>query len=111
MEQMKLPHAISILGEWIKIKYVEDIPHDSKFIHGDYNDDENLIRIRMNNPDFMAKALLHELMHALLTKSGWADKLGEDTEESLCRLVEHLSLIYYLKLEGGRVKCRIHKLS
>lgn len=107
---MKVPSAINVLGEWVKIRYVDEIESDqNELIYGEYRNDHNLIIIRKGDPDVMAKTLLHELGHALFAKSGWSDKLGHATEEALCVLLENLSQIYFLN--GGKKRIRWRRKS
>jgi hypothetical protein len=102
--EVSRPVKVQILGEWIRVQYLDDVPDDD-FVHGDYNDDKNLIRIRKQDPETMAKTLMHELGHALLTKSGWAEELGTRTEEAICRLLEMLSDVYWLRA-GPKVRMK-----
>ena len=102
---MKRPTSIQIMGEWIKVRYLDEIPGD-EYIHGDYNNDKNLIRIRIQDGPTMAKTLLHEICHCIFKKSGWSEELGDRTEEALCQLLESVSLIYSLKQGKGNIRWR-----
>jgi len=95
---MKVPSKVCLFGDWIKIKYVDHIEaHDNAFLHGEYCPATDVIQIRLDEPDFMHKVIIHELTHAMLIKSGWAEKLGNKTEEALCFLLENFGSILCFK--------------
>ena len=102
---MKYPKKIQILGDWVTVSITDNLDeYDGEDVHGDYQHDKNLIRLRDQCPELMARTLLHEVVHALFAKSGWSEKLGHRTEESLCLLMENLVICYALKSSGKAVK-------
>ena len=101
----KFPTAICVLGEWITIKYVDEIEHESDLIHGDFCEVDNLIRIRKNKPEWMWRVLTHEITHAVIAKSAWSEVL-KDHEEGVCKLFEHFSHFFALRPNSKAVKWR-----
>lgn len=102
--ETKFPSSICIFGEWISIKYVEDIDGDrEEYLHGDFCEVDNVIRIRKAKPEWMFRVLIHELTHAVIAKSAW-DEVLKDKEEGICKLFEHFSQILSLNPSSKAVK-------
>lgn len=100
-KDLKLPSSINLLGHWVKIKYVHDIPgSQDEYVHGNFILETNTINIRITNADDMYKTLVHECFHAMLAYSGLGQVLDEKTEEGLCCLSEYFTKLFSLRKSG-----------
>lgn len=100
---MKQPTAINILGDWIEIKFVEEIPTENpeEIVFGDFCETEDRIRLRQGKRNF--RFLIHEIMHALISKSGHDVELREK-EEAICKLVERFEDIFVLSPTSKKIR-------
>jgi len=103
--ELKFPASICVLGEWIKIKFVEHLEDtDGSKLHGVFCEEKAEIQIEKNKPEFMWRVLIHEVQHCLLRKAGWDEILGNDKEEGLCKLAENFSGIFSLNAHSKNIK-------
>ena len=107
-----LPDQVQILGSWIDIKYVDEIPGSGEFTtFGDFCEVDNLIRIVDDTPENMAAILLHEIVHAMFARSALGKIIAEDHEEAVCKLLETLSGIYTLKKDSKLLRRKLRPSS
>jgi hypothetical protein len=81
---MRKPSQITILGQKVQIKYVDEI-EDGSFAH--YYPDLFMIVVRKHKD--WRSTLLHELFHAALAISGTAERMKLADEEALVVLFEN----------------------
>ena len=88
--KVKRKSKVRILGEWIKLNYVENlIAEDGDKCWGVCHEDTRTIDLEMTMCDEMHKRTLnHEKMHMKLRLSGIIEILSEDADEALARLAE-----------------------
>jgi hypothetical protein len=48
----------------------------------------------LDDPEQLARALIHEFTHLVLYTSGWSDMLGDHAEEAMCKLNEKVWLAW-----------------
>lgn len=85
---MLLPESISVGG--ISLKIIQDKLKAGEENHGRLNWDERNIGIAPGNRKDMWATLYHEVVHAATHVSGLFWLLGDDTEEAVVRMVEHI---------------------
>jgi ribosomal protein S27AE len=86
-----LPSAVKVLGKWMTINYVDELEsYDDTITHGDFCEAESRIRIKKASPEWMYQVLIHEIGHAIFSRSAWSEVLGSN-EEGVCKLIENFS--------------------
>lgn len=108
-QEHNLPTSINILGTWVKIKYVDNIPSENYYLHGIFEADKNQITIRIADSATMYKTLIHEMMHGVFAYSGLGQVIDEKQEEAICCAIEWLEKLFYLKSKAGFVRFRDSK--
>ena len=108
-QEYNLPASINILGHWVKIKYVDNIPSENDYLHGIFEVDKNQITIRIADSVTMYKTLIHELMHGIFAYSGIGQIIDEREEEAICCTIEYLEKLFYLKPKTRYIRLRNSK--
>jgi hypothetical protein len=98
VEDLKLPSSINILGHWVKISYVDDIPGSrEELVYGLFELEKNKITIKKSNPEEMYRTLIHEISHALFGYSGLGQVLNGKQEEAICCLTEYFTKLFTMR--------------
>ena len=105
MDEINLPRSIQVLGTWVKIVYVHEIPSASdEYLHGIFELEKDKITIRITNAQDMYRTLIHELTHAFLAYSGVGQVLNERYEESICCLFENFTKIFTVNIASRSIR-------
>lgn len=112
MDELDLPTAINVLGTWVKINYVNEIPsHSDEYLHGIFEIEKDKITIRITNAEDMYRTLIHELSHAFLAYSGVGQVLNERYEESICCLFENFTKIFSIRRKARCIRWKRRRKS
>jgi hypothetical protein len=86
---MRIPKYVTILGEKIQIKMVDEVFVEGKRVSGSFDENTMTIEIEKGFSDNITFGLLvHEMAHSFLITTGIDQKLSEQETEVYCQLIK-----------------------